>query len=111
MLFRGDEEIEIPGAGLEILRQVFASQSRIDGMRISDRLAVAFDDAADGVRRGEREVHFRFRGGKRRPPLLDVRTRQPAPDHVEVGARRRTQTGVWRLAGQCRKWRIPVNTM
>ena len=50
MLLRRDEEVEIPSAGLEILRQRFSPQRCVDGMRVSDRLAVRLDDAAERVR-------------------------------------------------------------
>ena len=48
-LFLGDEEVEIPRAGLEVVRQALAPERGVDRVRVAHRLAVRFDDAADGM--------------------------------------------------------------
>ncbi len=39
VLLRRDEEIEIPSAGLELLREIGTPDGRVDCVRIADRLA------------------------------------------------------------------------
>ena len=51
MLLRRNEKIEVPGAGLEILRQLIAPQRGIDRMRVADGLAAGLDDAAERMLR------------------------------------------------------------
>ncbi len=91
MLLGGDEEIEIPGAGLELLREISAPDRCIDGVRIADGLAVGLDDAADGVGGAQRDVDLGLGRRERAPPLLDVGAREPAADQVPVAARRGAQ--------------------
>src|SRR5436190_16814435 len=92
VLLRRDEEIEVPGTGLEILRQRFTPQRGIDRVRVADGLGAGLDDAADRMGGAERHVELGLRRRQRSPPVLDVVARQPAADQVPVGSPRRPQT-------------------
>src|SRR5665647_820781 len=91
VLLRSNEQVEVPGARLEILRQLLAPHRGVNRVRIADCAATGLDDAAKSVLRIECNVDLRLGRCTRTPPGFYVGARQPAADEIPIHAVRRAQ--------------------
>src|SRR5690606_11550510 len=97
MSLGGDEDVEIPRAGAQVVGQRLAPKGRVDRMCVTDRLPFYLDHAADGMRAVERHQHLGLGTCLRTPPALDIRPGEPAADEGPVamrgGSQRHTSIG------------------
>ena len=91
MLGRGDEQIDVPGAGRQAVGLLLAPQADLDGVRVADRLAAALDDAGQRGRaaHGQRDLGLRAR--RIAPPGSAPRVGQPAAHEEAILGQRRAE--------------------
>jgi hypothetical protein len=91
MLCRGDEQVDVPGAGRDLRRPLLGPHADLHRVGIADGGAVALDDARQRRCAPHRQRDAGLRAGGAAPPFLRCRLGQPAANEKAILGRRRAE--------------------